>query len=131
MTESDAHTVSYTWSQEPKTAADHQAHLRDLLRQKQALEAITVPLFGHAESTRTVWPGKGYELARKVRDELIQTGKDISKPKELTRALEHACQHYQKPNGGFFDPKSLREGLRQWEMMEQGRRRPRRNPRQH
>lgn len=64
-----------------------------------------------------VWPGKGYELARKVRDEL---GPDWTQPGKFTTALEQACQRYVKKSGKRFTPKSLREGLRQWDEWSKG-----------
>ena len=58
---------------------------------------------------REVWPGKDYELAKKVRDEL---GRDWT-PAEFTAALATSCERYESKKGKRYTVKSLREGLRQ------------------
>jgi hypothetical protein len=108
--ESEARTVTYKLPP-TKSDSEHQANLSKMTREKQATEEVLVRVFGSSEKCE-VWPGKAYELARQVRDDLRKAGKSTN---ELTAAFEQACGRYVQRNGKRFTPKSLREGLRQWE----------------
>lgn len=67
-----------------------------------------------------IWPDTAYELARKVRDQLIAAGKNVNAPKVFTTGLEQACAQYLNSKGKPFTPKVLRESLRQWELKNKG-----------
>jgi len=67
---------------------------------------------------REIWPGKDYELARKVRDEL---GAAATEPGKFTDALKRACERYQREDGSLYKPKNLRQGLVQWEDWHKGK----------
>jgi hypothetical protein len=113
MGESEARSVSFTWSHDPKPEAEHQVDLRDAARQKQVLEATVVRVFGEPETPaapREIWPGAGWELAADVRTKL---GAAWTQPGKFTAALTDACERYRQKNGKLFTPKVLREGLRQ------------------
>ena len=124
MSESDAHILTHTSPRPVKTPAAHQATLEELNRQKQALDELHVQTYGLPEPsrlpepTRKVWQGFGYELARKVRDEL---GEDWTLPGRATAALEQACREWVQKKGESFSPKSLNEGLRQFDLWKQGK----------
>ena len=68
------------------------------------------------EPEREVWPGWGYELARKVRDAFEQTGRldrgSAAYERALTAAYQQACLRYVQKNGKLFKAKVLRESLR-------------------
>ena len=117
MGESDAHSVSFTWSRDPKPEAEEQADHRDILRQKQALDVIKLSVFGEPEPVRVLWPGKDWELAAKVENDLTLAHGRTPTPAELTEGFKQACRDYKKKNGRLFTPKGLRDTLkvhRQW-----------------
>jgi hypothetical protein len=123
-----ARTISCKWSPEPKSDGEHQADARDIKRQKQALELITLSVFDEAARVREIWPRKDWELAAKVENDLTQEYGKTPTPQELTEGFKAACLRYKKKNGsGLFTPKNLRDGLKQHKdgLDDQRHRRPR------
>jgi hypothetical protein len=108
VTESDGKSSTFS-SPTANSAAEHDANQRVL--RKQLLDEAQLRVQVRSAELE-IWQGKAYELACKVRDEL---GADWTQPGKLTAAFERACLRYVQKNGHPFTPKSLREGLRQWE----------------
>jgi hypothetical protein len=115
VTESDARSTIFEHTFDPAKAPD----TRDEARAKRERDALMVRVYGEPE--REVWRGTAYELARKVREEVIQSGKDVNARKVFTTALQKACDHYSKPDGSLYTHQSLRQSLRQFEEWEDER----------
>jgi hypothetical protein len=100
--DSDAQTSTFTGQPNGRLASPME--IRFIPTIDPVLPVVTDP-----EPVREVWPGKGYELARKV---WIDLGTEATQPGKFTAGLVAACLHYKPKKGRPFTVKSLREGLR-------------------
>jgi hypothetical protein len=123
VTESDARITKFS-TPELQSEAEHQADLRALALQKQVRDKALVYMFGAPEllepvkPVRETWPGKDWELAAKIENDLTQARGRAPTPAELTEGYKQASEQYEKKNNrGRFTPKGLRDVLkvhRQW-----------------
>jgi hypothetical protein len=101
-------SLEFTWtvdrSLEPDPKAKKPAKLAMAAYRKHMLRVIApAPI-------REKWESKGYALAQKIEQDW-QAGN--IKASSFIKALEWACERYEKPNGQRFTAKSLQNGLYQ------------------
>jgi hypothetical protein len=82
---------------------------REIFR-AEVRDALQPTYSGPKRPTLEVWPGKVYELARKVRDD-FDAGR--VQANSLHDAFGQASKRYVQANGRHFTAKSLGESLRQ------------------
>jgi len=113
MSESEAKTFTTTWTTEPKQDAQHQADLRELRRQKQALDKLMVRV-----NPLPRWKGTLTEFACKVREDW-RAGK-IPQAKTINAALKAESALWDGPDGTPMKVPSLRELLRKQKAKTEG-----------
>jgi hypothetical protein len=111
MGNSESRTLTNIYEHDPAKPASK-------ARQENALDAVRVRTLEveALAAAPEIWHGTAYDLARKIRDEVIQSGRDINTRHVFTRALQDACNRYVRPNGKPYTAKSLRASLHQWEL---------------
>jgi hypothetical protein len=78
----------------------------------QALEDAEFEIDQEPSSQRIKWFGKVWQLAESIKNDHDQGHLGGI---TLEKAFTQACDHYEKPDGESFTPRSLRESLRQRE----------------
>jgi hypothetical protein len=100
VSDSEARTVTFTWSPEPKSEVEHQANLRKIARHQQALDELQVPVFGSAAPASKPKQRHYEPTTERLYARLCEVPRDI--------ALEKAALRYDNAQRRFPVPPHLR-----------------------